>query len=963
MAERAPALAELVAADGTRFPIAAADVLVGRSSEDGTFLPDINLGIVRDGRTVSRRHARLFRSVGAWHLQAEPSARNVTVVGGQRLGPRQHAALNDGAEITLGKVPLVFRTRRAAEQSAHLEAAPREYQATAELHSGAVKIPLLAPEGRPLRVGRHSDDGRYAPDVDLADVTSGRTVSRKHAEFERRAQTWFMRVQADVTNPTYLNGELLQRGQEVRLSDGDQLRLGLVEATFHTDGGAREVESDVLDLTLGPPTEMRVDPGTPAVVPLSLVNFSGRVDWFKFALSGLPSDWYRIHVATSADDQPPVVRLLTGPPPVPTPESTARATLTLAPPRTARARAGMYPVLVSATSEGEERLRRTVPGQVTVLPFFDLRLVLGADQLRGCRGSSAVSLTNLGNSPLDIALSATADNNLEVRFDDPRLTLLNGASFGTRARVRMKHWHWFGPDRTCAASITAAADGALAQQALQLTCPPRIPRWLQRVLGFVKSIFKPIVLPVSLIALALAVWYFVLRPPDVTLVATRDLVGKGDTAALRWTVARGSGDATLDTPDGPREVPLRADALETPPLQETFDFKVHASTWMGKWFGIVGTRSVRVRVVRIDSLTASTMTIKQPGEPVTLEWQTENASNVRLDVRDQPDQTISSLPTKGSLVVKPTKSTTYVLVASDASGTALDQWLVPIGFGSADISKFEVNPPRVHPGDKVTLSWTATGYTTLTVSGDPDDLELSSDLDVTRRASAQAQPLHSGRYHLLARNADDTPVEAFADVVVDPIGPARLLAPSRPVAAGDPATLTWQVDGANDRTTLSIDQGVGDVTGRTSVDVQPLQTTSYRLTATGADGQKIVSDPATTVLVKPAVKEFKAEPATVVEGAPVSLKWTVVDADTVSVVRDDGATFEGQANSGVILDHPPVTVTSYQITARNASGESTATARLTVAPAPTPTAVPTPTVLPTPATPAMPLPSPTLPVT
>src|SRR5581483_5419964 len=48
------------------------------------------------------------------------------------------------------------------------------------------------------------------------------------------------------------------------------------------------------------------------------------------------------------------------------------------------------------------------------------------------------------------------------------------------------------------------------------------------------------------------------------------------------------------------------------------------------------------------------------------------------------------------------------------------------------------------------------------------------------------------------------------------------------VAANQPATLAWNVTGA---TSISIDNGIGDVTGSPGVTVYPSQTTTYVLTA------------------------------------------------------------------------------------------------------------------------------------
>jgi hypothetical protein len=66
------------------------------------------------------------------------------------------------------------------------------------------------------------------------------------------------------------------------------------------------------------------------------------------------------------------------------------------------------------------------------------------------------------------------------------------------------------------------------------------------------------------------------------------------------------------------------------------------------------------------------------------------------------------------------------------------------------------------------------------------------------------------------------------------------------VAAGVSSTLSWTVSNA---TSLSIDQGVGVVTGLTSVSVSPQVDTTYLLTATGLGG---VATRSTTVTVHPA---------------------------------------------------------------------------------------------------------------
>jgi uncharacterized protein YkwD len=76
------------------------------------------------------------------------------------------------------------------------------------------------------------------------------------------------------------------------------------------------------------------------------------------------------------------------------------------------------------------------------------------------------------------------------------------------------------------------------------------------------------------------------------------------------------------------------------------------------------------------------------------------------------------------------------------------------------------------------------------------------------------------------------------------------------ITAGQTATLSWSVSGA---TTISIDNGVGDVSTLISKAVSPAQTTTYRLTATNSAG----SASATATVTVTAVPAVDAQPPTV----------------------------------------------------------------------------------------------------
>ncbi len=69
-------------------------------------------------------------------------------------------------------------------------------------------------EHTPTRIGRGADNHV---------ILDGDSVSRRHAHLDRRGERWFV-VDDGSTNGTYVNDE--QIGADVRLSNGDRLKLG-----------------------------------------------------------------------------------------------------------------------------------------------------------------------------------------------------------------------------------------------------------------------------------------------------------------------------------------------------------------------------------------------------------------------------------------------------------------------------------------------------------------------------------------------------------------------------------------------------------------------------------------------------------------------------------------------------------------------------------------------------------------
>jgi len=153
------------------------------------------------------------------------------------------------------------------------------------------------------------------------------------------------------------------------------------------------------------------------------------------------------------------------------------------------------------------------------------------------------------------------------------------------------------------------------------------------------------------------------------------------------------------------------------------------------------------------------------------------------------------------------------------------------------------------------------------------------------------------------------------------------------ISAGGSSTLNWSVSGA---TTVSIDQGIGNVALAGNRLVTPAATTVYTLTATSASGastsataQVVVSGssptpspyPQPTPTGLPVISYFTASPTTIYAGSPATLSWSVSNATSISI--DHGVGTVGSSGSTSVY---PATSTNYTLTAINAAGLSSKSA-------------------------------------
>lgn len=94
---------------GTEFKLVNDESTIGRWDADNGIFPDVDLDIHDSDAKVSRRHARILKSNGSYHIEDLGSTNGTYVNRGRRLLPGNAQLLNDGDEVIVGKTFLRFQ--------------------------------------------------------------------------------------------------------------------------------------------------------------------------------------------------------------------------------------------------------------------------------------------------------------------------------------------------------------------------------------------------------------------------------------------------------------------------------------------------------------------------------------------------------------------------------------------------------------------------------------------------------------------------------------------------------------------------------------------------------------------------------------------------------------------------------------------------------------------------------------
>jgi cysteine-rich repeat protein len=420
----------------------------------------------------------------------------------------------------------------------------------------------------------------------------------------------------------------------------------------------------------------------------------------------------------------------------------------------------------------------------------------------------------------------------------------------------------------------------------------------------------------------------VTKPAKIlTFTADRTTVMSGERVTLSWTTQ----DATSITVRSASETLVNAateanGSIMSGELTAKTTFTITAIGTGGNASTSVTVDIAAASEVQIAAFSATPLTVK-PGDPVTLTWDTTNATSITLAAMG--GMTIINADTTrldGNETVNPMTTTTYVLTAAGASGSKTQNVTVTVE-GTPVVASFTGTPQAIELGEMATLAWNVTGAATITIVDGAGTEVYNGTMG---QGSQTVSPTMSTAYTLTARSMLGQQVMS-TPVMVTVNRAARVASftanPST-IDYGDTSELRWSTS----RTPGGVRITAGAVAVHTSsaaigaFTVTPTVTTSYTLTALNPDGDTTAMASVTVNPIAPRIRRFDAapNPARITEQA--TLSWSTLGAISVRVFDQTGTSiYSGTDADGTVAVTVTGTIARFTLEAINPNGGTTQT--------------------------------------
>jgi hypothetical protein len=253
----------------------------------------------------------------------------------------------------------------------------------------------------------------------------------------------------------------------------------------------------------------------------------------------------------------------------------------------------------------------------------------------------------------------------------------------------------------------------------------------------------------------------------------------------------------------------------------------------------------------------------------------------------------------------------FVLYGSNAGGECSREVVVRKNV-PAPICDVSLSASSIEVGGRYTITWNGTPASGVFKMNGNDVADSGS-------ASFDFVGPNSESYTFTGVNGSFTcsKTVTITKAVVTPILPTCVLtANPTSIVNGGQSTLSWTAANA---TSISINQGIGAVTGTTRV-VNPTATTEYTMTVTNASGSNTCKATVTVTPptpLAPICNSFTATPGSINRGQSTVLAWDTTNVTSVTINNGVGT----QAADGSISVSPLESLT-YTLTANGTNGQS-----------------------------------------
>ncbi len=419
--------------------------------------------------------------------------------------------------------------------------------------------------------------------------------------------------------------------------------------------------------------------------------------------------------------------------------------------------------------------------------------------------------------------------------------------------------------------------------------------------------------------------------PICTVGVTPVAITSGQSANLSWSTT----NATAVTfNQGIGSVPVNGNRSVSPATTT-----VYTATVTGPGGTVTCANTVTVTPVVIPrpvcTLDANPTSIVR-GQTATLSWTTQNATNVSI-----AGGASSSEVASGSVIVSPTETRTYELIAVGTGGSVSCTRTITVREPDPVLScdAFTANPGALTSAGTTTLTWATSNATAVSINNGVGSVGEDGSRDVYVSGNTT--------FTLTATRGSETrtctvPV-TVAPAAVVPRCDSFTVSDSS-VRRGDAVSLVWETTNA---TSVTINQGVGSVSPDGARTVTVEGDTTYVLTAGSGTGT-------TSCQVSVNIEssgggggggsssprcELTPSDKTVKSGEKVTLTWKNSRTDEILLEdergndlvdtreRDDDRTYDEDGDS---YDVRPTKTTEYKLTVWNGSKKRTCTTEVTV---------------------------------